>query len=475
MREVDRLTDLDIRLGDGLAGLGRHHLDEPAAEDREHLANPIEQFGTGDARGACPVLTRGGCVVHAPEQHIPVRDGCGRQSRLPQIGVLAPLQDRAAPLAIDRDRRIGVRLVLERQACRRKLGMQPVLHAPGSRHPIVQLGQGCREPVGLAREDRRVIQFEYARHEVLARGVLLQASHQVADRRIELARLHDGRVEQQPAGVLANGVRLRGRHAQQHLHLDPVLHPALLGEQPGEREIEEVVARDADAHRIRVLRGERPCQQALVVGVGLLLARPGRQRPPVHRRIHILHREVGALDDAHLDARAALGNPMTCPRDQPVQRRDRVGQIGLQHDARLEVREGRLLEQRREDRDREVEVAVLLHVEVDELGAPGCRGLLVQGRQALHHAGDGLVEAPHRELADDRRDLDRDVVDVIPGQQLLRAAEPAARLAVAEHRLAQQIHIEPDAAGAQPPQRLAQRLRIGVDHEVRHHAAQHRP
>gem|GEM_PF-5616037 len=174
-------------------------------------------------------------------------------------------------------------------------------------------------------------------------------------------------------------------------------------------------------------------------------------------------------------ARPALGDPVPGPRHQAVEGRDRIGQIGLQHDPCLEARQGRLLEQRREDRDRQVEIAVLLHVEVDELGAAGCRGLLVQRRQPLHDARHGLVEAPHRQLTDNRRDLDRHVVDVIPGQQLLRAAQSAARLAVSEHRLAEQVDIEPDAAGAQSLQGLPQRLRVGIDDEVRDHAAEHPP
>ena len=82
----------------------------------------------------------------------------------------------------------------------------------------------------------------------------------------------------------------------------------------------------------------------------------------------------------------------------------------------------RLLEQAGEDRDREVEVAVLLHVEVDELAACRRRRLLVERGEAVDDALDRLVEAPHREVARDRRDLDRDVVDVVAREQLAGAA-----------------------------------------------------
>jgi hypothetical protein len=47
--------------------------------------------------------------------------------------------------------------------------------------------------------------------------------------------------------------------------------------------------------------------------------------------------------------------------------RPRVGQIGLQHDARFQLHELRFVEHRLERLAREMEVAVFLHVEVHEL------------------------------------------------------------------------------------------------------------
>ena len=92
----------------------------------------------------------------------------------------------------------------------------------------------------------------------------------------------------------------------------------------------------------------------------------GRELPAVHDRVDALHREVRTLDETHLDARAPGIHARARPRRELLQRGQRVGKVGLQHDAGFEIRQPRVLQQPREDRDREVEVAVLLHVEVDE-------------------------------------------------------------------------------------------------------------
>ncbi len=64
----------------------------------------------------------------------------------------------------------------------------------------------------------------------------------------------------------------------------------------------------------------------------------------MHGGIDALHGEVGALDDAHLDACAAAEASGSRPLGEPLQRGERVGQVGLQHDAGLEVAQFGLLE-----------------------------------------------------------------------------------------------------------------------------------
>ena len=96
--------------------------------------------------------------------------------------------------------------------------------------------------------------------------------------------------------------------------------------------------------------------------------------------VDALHREVRALDEPDLDAGAARGDPRRRELDQALQRGQRVRQVRLQHDARLEPGELGLGEQRREDLDGQVEVAVLLHVEVDERGGALASAARYSGR-----------------------------------------------------------------------------------------------
>jgi hypothetical protein len=101
--------------------------------------------------------------------------------------------------------------------------------------------------------------------------------------------VHDRRVEQQAADIAAHGLRLALRHAEQHLELDAALDPAALREQPREREVEEVVARDADAHVVDAVGVEGVVDDALVVGVAVLLRAPRRERPVVEGGFDALH------------------------------------------------------------------------------------------------------------------------------------------------------------------------------------------
>ncbi len=127
----------------------------------------------------------------------------------------------------------------------------------------------------------------------------------------------------------------------------------------------------------------------------------------------------------------------------------------------------------REHGDGEVEVAVLLHVEVDELRCRRRGSGPVQRRQPLDDAIDCLVERPHRQLAGDRRHLDRHVVDVVAFEQLAGAFESLVGFAVAEHGLAEQVEVEADAALAQLRERAVELARGRVDHEVSDHPAEH--
>ena len=183
--------------------------------------------------------------------------------------------------------------------------------------------------------------------------------------------MHDRCVEEQSTDIAFDRLRLPGRHAEEHLEIDPVQDAALLREQPRESQVEQVVAGHSDADSVGALRGEGPVEHALVVGVGLELGRQGRQRPAVHGGINALHRQVGALHHAHLDAGATRLPARYRPRGEPVQGRERVGQVCLQHDSRFQPAQLRLVEDPLEHLDGQIEVAELLHVEVDEFFRAG--------------------------------------------------------------------------------------------------------
>jgi hypothetical protein len=94
-----------------------------------------------------------------------------------------------------------------------------------------------------------------------------------------------------------------------------------------------------------------------------------------------------------------------------------------------------------EHRDRDLEVPVLLHVEVDEGRPVGCC-LLEQGRQRLDNVGDPCIECPVCVRSMGRGHFDRYMVYVRAGHQLLGACQPTRCFTIAEHGFAEQVEVE---------------------------------
>ena len=239
------------------------------------------------------------------------------------------------------------------------------------------------------------------------------------------------------------------------------LTPALGGhlERPGE--VEQVVAGDPDAHGVGVLRAHGGVDQPLVGGVDVGLGAVGRRRPAVDLGLGGLHREVGALDDADLDRRTALLAAGAGPRQQLLEHGVALGQVGLQHDAGLDVAELLLGQHRREDVDGQREVAVLLHVEVHERVRRGGPGRPVEPAQALGHALDGPLVVVGAQLCGDRGDLHRDVGDLGAGEHLDDAVEAVGGLVLAEDGLTQDVDVQPRTLGGALLQVLAQAGLLG--------------
>ena len=173
--------------------------------------------------------------------------------------------------------------------------------------------------------------------------------------------------------------------------------------------------------------GQEPVEGAEVAGVGLDLRRQDRVRPAAQLRLGAFHRQVGALDQAHPQRNATRF--AAAPRQflDVLDHQRRLAQVGLDRQAHPQLRQfhGEPLEHLKG----EVEVAVLLHVEVDEFARP------VRGLHERAETNHGLlhrrVVGPRRMGTHHRGHLDGDVVDVGPVEKFNGAVEPGGRVLVA--------------------------------------------
>ncbi len=191
----------------------------------------------------------------------------------------------------------------------------------------------------------------------------------------------------------------------------------------------------------------------------------------MHRGVDLLHREVRPLDQPHLDRRAAVRDPALGEAAHPRHRPRRIGEIGLQHDPGVELGELGTVQERLEHLQGQLEIPVLLHVEVQERGGVGAGGVEIDRQQRLDHVVDGLGRAPQRQVLHDRGHLDRDVVDVGPGDDLVHAREAPRRLLRAEHGLAEQVDVQRRPVGREPGEGGGQRPGAGVEDQMGDHPA----
>jgi len=74
--------------------------------------------------------------------------------------------------------------------------------------------------------------------------------------------------------------------------------------------------------------------------------------------------------------------------------------------------------------------------------------------------------------SDSGRDLDRHIVDILPGQQGVGAGEAAGGFALSQHRFAEEVHVELRAVSPERPDRDAELRRRSIHDEMSDHAAQ---
>ena len=181
-------------------------------------------------------------------------------------------------------------------------------------------------------------------------------------------------------------------------------------------------------------------------------------------RVHPLHRQVRALDDAHLNARASRVHARARPLLEALEGAERIGQVGLKDDTGLVAAHVRLVEDGGEHRDRQIKVLVVLHVEVEE--GPVVAGQAVEGQEGTHAVVDDLLEAPRVVRSRHGRDLDGDVVDVLAGDEARHLCQAVCRLFLAENRLAEEVHVQAVAALTQALERRAETPVGCVDNQV---------
>ena len=488
--EVDGLADFGVGLRDGLARAVHRGGEQLRAARRQPLADGGQHVGPAVLPEIRPRdLDAGGPVDDA----VDVGDVFDERRGLrPRVGVGG--HDGLRPLAVGGQGGVGVGFVGEGRGglgvggARRGHGAglalgAAVLGAARLGRDVVAVADGVAETLDLLVHRVAAAGVGHRVEEVLLRGVLLQAAHQVGHRHVEAADVDDRGVQDEPADVGLDGVLLRRRHALQHLRVDLVLDAAGAGQLHGGGHGEQVVAGDADAQVPGMLGAQDAVEEPQVVGVGLGLGGVGGALPAVQVGRDGFHRQVRALDQADLQRGAAVGDALGGEVEQPVQRGDGVRQVRLQHDAGLDVPELLLAEDALEDLERQLQVVVLLHVEVDErrAGAAGLRAarLLrrnpVQRPQRFHEPVDAAVEVPRVQLGDDARRLHRDVVDVRVAQQIHRVLQAAVGLPLAEHRLAQEVEVQLTAAGAGVGKQVPQRGTLGVEDEVPHQLAHAAP
>ena len=106
--------------------------------------------------------------------------------------------------------------------------------------------------------------------------------------------------------------------------------------------LEQVVARDSNAHGSLIAVRQRRAKHSLVGGINVGLGWVASRSPVVQFCFDDLHRQVRTLHQPDFDPRTTTCVPVVRPCDESVECCMRVGDVGLQDDARLKVEELRL-------------------------------------------------------------------------------------------------------------------------------------
>ena len=152
--------------------------------------------------------------------------------------------------------------------------------------------------------------------------------------------LHHGGIEDDVVAQLLLCTPHVVGHALEHLEAEAVLRCLiLLGEQVGIRDGEEVVGSHADVQHLGILGLQAALDDVQVVGIHFCLVGTYGVGPSAQVADNVLHVEVTAFHDTHLDGRAALGHTLAGKLQQLGLEVPGIGQVGLYHDTGLVVLE----------------------------------------------------------------------------------------------------------------------------------------
>ena len=384
------------------------------------------------------------------------------------------LNDLGRPLAIGREREIGIGFVVER-----------LVSSLGS----WLLGQTVLGPVRLSLKLRVACQFaglekriflgipgrtsffqsKQRPEETSRSSVFIQPPHEVCDCGFELVVQHGGRVDGQPTDARGNFQRLGVGHSFEHLKLDSLTNPASFTHQHRMGHIKQIVAGDAQAHDRCVLRSGTKLQHPFEIGIDRRFVVIGRLRPTTCGRLNLFHGEISALDQSNLDSGTGTGMPLPSPFGQFPLHGIRVGKISLQHDAGFILLKFGLVEHFTEHVHGQVQIAILFHVEIDELRF--ATTVLLCGPidlpQSLLNRLERLTITRHADLADDRAEFDRHIGHFRVAQ-LVEVKLPASiGLVVAENGFAQLIEVDANALSRSLAEVVGKLRRFGRDDYIR--------
>ena len=303
-----------------------HHIARLTAVVVGHMVVVIHQFGAYLCRQQVARLPVAPCSFL--ERHLTCRFPLGKNLLHPRlvaeaVEVCIRLIDHLVLRLLPH-----VRLVAILRACRNM--RDAVLHLVGLDELLLQL----LPLLGVW------LQRERVRQEVVWSRILVHAAHQVRDGVQEVFLFHHWRIEYHVVAQLLLCPPHMVGHTLQHLEAEALLWCVIhLRQQVGIRDGEEVVRSHTNVQHLGVLRLQSAFYDVQVVGIHLRLIRSHRIRPSAQVAHDVLHIEVAAFHDAHLDGRSACCHTCLGKLQQLCLEVPCIWQVGLHHDACLIVLE----------------------------------------------------------------------------------------------------------------------------------------